>query len=331
MSENNKLSTRSNPSLSPSNILNVDVLNSLTKLANGIASPNSPFAENFIVKDKDGRPILDENGNRKVDTTAIVGSMVLGHELGISPMASLMLGRKLNANSYYSILRGRELGVDSITSINKIYVIPNQNGDTIALSVDIITAKMIEAGVTINYIRDNMPVPTYKDTTGRYIGHKYQLYNDDGTLKDGYFLYIKDKTSADEVKKAMQDGNIIVYQSGITNISTVKLDRKSTNTSITISYSLQEAIDAGLYNGFHSYLVGEDGKPLMIKGKANWNNHPATHLRHRPLSIGGRIIAADVLKGNYSIEEAMAMYKVDSVDELQDISDNVVDAVEIPN
>lgn len=331
MSDNNKLSTRNSSSLSTPNILSVDVLKSLTNLANSIASPNSPFAENFLMKTKDGKPILDDNGLHKVDTNAIVGAMVLGNELGISPMASLMLGRKLNANSYYSILRGRELGIDSITSINKIYVIPNSNGDTIALSVDIITAKMIEAGVVITYLRDNLPVPTYKDINGRYIGHKYQIYNDDNTLKDGFFVYVKDKTSKDELQGAMQDGKIIVYQSGITNVSTVKLDRQSTNTSVTITYSLQEAIDASLYNGFHSYLVGDDAKPLMVKGKANWNNHPATHLRHRPLSIGGRIIAADVLKGNYSIEEAMAMYKVDSVDELQDISDNVVDAVEIPN
>ena len=134
-----------------------------------------------------------------------------------------------------------------------------------------------------------------------------------------FFLYVKDITSVDETKKANQDGKIIIKQSGITNVSSVRLVRKSNDSDITINYSLQEAIDAELYMGYHSKLKDSKGNPIYVKGKGNWNNHPATHLRHRPLSIGGRIIAADALMGAYSIEEAIEIMNIDSVQTEKDL------------
>lgn len=285
--------------------------NYIKKLAGNIV--NSPLADPFKTKDKDGNIVVSEG--------AIIANMVLGAELGLSPVASLTLGKKLNANSYLSVLRGRELGLDSVSSMSKIYHIPNKNGSVIALAVDIIIAKILESGTSFNYIRDNEPTPMYKDLTGKYIGHKWLLFNDDNKIKDGFYLYQEGVSSKEELNDAKKRGDTIVYQFGITNVTSVRFIRKSNNIDMVVHYSLQEAIDAKLYRGFHSVLLDDKGKPLYVKGKDNWNNHPATHLRHRPLSIGGRIVAADLLMGNYSVEEAIEIINKDEVQNEDDLVD----------
>lgn len=289
-------------------------LDAMTRLAQNIASIDSPFAAPFIK--------TDDEGNKSVDQNAIVGAMVLGHEMGISPMASLALGKKLNANSYFSVLRGRELGIDAVTSISKIYNIDTKNGSVIALAVDIIIGKLLDSGTTFEYLRDNAPTPMYKSMNGDFLGHKHLLFKD-GKLLDDFYLYIKGTTSKDDLELATKEGKTIIYQTGLTRVTSVVFNRPLKGIKdFVVHYSLQEAIDAGLYNGFHSSAVGNDGKPLYVAGKANWNNHPATHLRHRPLSIGGRVIAADVLKGNYSTEEVVDFVEKPETIDISYVDDN---------
>ena len=272
---------------------------------------NSPLADPFKTKDKDGNITVSEG--------AIIANMVLGHELGLSPVASLTLGKQLNANSYLSVLRGRELGIDSVSSMSKIYHIPTKNGNVIALAVDIIVAKILGSGTSFNYIRDNEPTPMYKSLTGEYIGHKWLIVDDEtNKLKDGFYLYQKGVTTKEDLNKAQLRGDTIIYQTGLTNVTSVRFIRKSNNIDMVVHYSLQEAIDAKLYRGFHSTLT-ENGKPVYVQGKDNWNNHPATHLRHRPLSIGGRIVVADLLMGNYSIDEVIEIIDSDKVQNEEDL------------
>ena len=242
--------------------------------------------------------------NGKVNIGDIIANIVLGIEIGITPAASLALGRKLNANSYFSVLRGKELGLDTITSMSKIYILPTANGDIIALDVSIITKAILDKGVEIHRVRDYSPTPIYKSITGQYLGHKYLLYDNSGKLKDDYFLYNKLSNSEDELVEARKNNKIIIIESGITFVTSIRLVRKSHNIDETFHYSIQDATDAGLHVGFHSSLVDNKNQPIYIKGKDNWNNHPQNMLRNRPLSIGGRIVVADALQGSYSLEEA---------------------------
>ena len=255
--------------------------------------------------------------------------MVLGHEMSLSPMASVMLGKRLNAKSFFSVLKGRELGIDPITSISKIYNIDTKNGSVIALAVDIIIAKILESGTEFEYLRDYEPTPTYKTLDGTYVGHKYLITNDDGTIKDNFFIYITGKHSADDAANAQKKGQIVVLQSGLTNVTSIRFIRKAKNINMVLHYSMQDAIDADLYNGFHSKLLDANGKPVYNKGKFNWNSHPATHLRHRPLSIGGRIIVADVLMGIYSIQEAIEILNKDSVQTEDDLIKHQYEEAEV--
>ncbi len=301
--KDNKLAINNNPT---SALITVSELERIETLAKHLAK-SSVYTKEF--RDKDGN----------VNEGDVLAAIILGHEMGITPMASLMLGKRLNSDSYFSVLKGRELGIGAISSIMKVYNIDTSRGKVIALAVDIIIAKILESGTRYIYLRDFEPTKTYSTIGGKYIGHKHLLCDDKGNIKDDYFLYVKDVTSIDDVKKANQKGKIVIKEHGITNVTSVRFIRKVPDINIVIHYSLQEVIDAGLYRGFHSELIDEKGKPLFIKGKANWNNHPATHLRHRPLSIGGRLVVADKLLGAYSIEEAIEIVDDNKVQSEEDL------------
>lgn len=257
----------------------------------------------------------------ELEASDALAAMILGNEMGLTPMASCLLGKKLNANSYFAVLRGRELGLDPVTSISKVYVIPTSNGDVLSLAVDIIIAKILESGTIFNYIRDNEPTPTYKSMEGKYIGHRWLISDEAGNIKPQFYLFIKDVSTKADLDGAKRAGKIIIFQSGITNVTSVNFVRKSHSIEMVVHYSIQEAIDAGLFNGFHSVNIDAAGKPLWIKGKSNWNNHPATHLRHRPMAIGGRIVVADILAGSYLPQEVIEILDKDEVQNENDLVD----------
>ncbi len=266
---------------------------------------NSDYAKNFekVIKTKQGDKDIQTKVVEKGD---IIACLTLGHELGISPMASIALGKQLNSKSYYSVIRGKSLGLDPITSINKIYNIETNNGSVLQMDYTIISSVMTKAldeiGGSIEYVLDFELVPTYKLVAGGYAGHKYQIYTN-GKLKDTYFLYIKDVTPSEEIKEAVKEGKLVIYQSGTTRVSALRVVRPDIKLDKTFYYSLQEATDAGLYQGYHSVNVDDKGKPLYIKGRDNWNKHPSTMLRGRVMSISGRIVISDKMYNTYTPDE----------------------------
>lgn len=277
----------------------------------------SDLAKPFLVEQPDG--------TMKVDRGSIIANMALARAMNIDMMVGLVLGKKLNANSYFAVLRGRALGLDPSVSMDKIYVIK----DKISLAVDIISKAIIDAGGEIHLVRDYETVNTYKQLiSGEYVGHYYQLCDKNGKLKDNIFIYNDSGMDAEEKKalaietgKANKAGKLIVTKLGTTKVTSVRLVRKRTNYDETIHYSLQDATDAGLYSGVHSRTKE------VVEGKDNWENHPASMLRNRPLSINGRIGFADKLQGAYSHEELMDILNVNSEKELANMQANTtVDA-----
>lgn len=290
----------------------LNMMTSFDKFADYII--NSDYRKSFekTVKSDDGKSIV------VVDKSDIVSCMMLGHELGISPMGSIALGRKLNAKSYFSVKRGESLGLDPITSISKIYNISTQNGDVVSLAVDIISKAMIDAKCEIQIINDYKLVPKFYILDAQYrqyVGHLFNILDPTGKISSDYFIVSK-TTTKDELSDALDNNKILIQQQGYTYVTSIRGIRPSKKLDITIHYSLQEAIDAGLYKGFHSTDVDQTGKPIYIIGKSNWNSHPATMLRNRPLSILGRILVADIIQGSYSHEEVMDIVNVNSEEEL---------------
>lgn len=233
-----------------------------------------------------GSAFKDEEGN--IVEADIISAIMLGNEIGIPPMSAITLGKRLNANAYFKAMKGRALGLDPISSQSAISIIPTQNGDVVHTGVSVITKVLLDSGVQFEFLEDYAPI--YK-----YYNAKTKLEIDIDKHKDKIFV-VDTETTEQELKDAKNEGLILCTKKLYTRRTTVHFQRSGFKP-LTISYTLQDATDAGLYRGISTY--GEE-----VDGKANWNNHPATMLRNRPLTIGGRIICGDRLMSVYSDDEA---------------------------
>ena len=163
-----------------------------------------------------------------VNKSAIVTCLLLGNELGFTPMVSVTFGKTLDGTKPFYIYR---------------------------------------------YCK--------KELANELVDYNKETKDD--------FVVINDGHTADYIDKQVQEGKIPIIRYA-TRRALVELTRG--DESIAIPYTLQQAIDAGLYIGTKS-----DG--TESKGKANWNAHPETHLIKMSIMLGGRIIASDKLNGIY--------------------------------
>lgn len=297
--------TKSNTGLSVINPINLDPIRDFKQIQEfALAVANSTMADQFKVK-----------GKESVEVADIIGAISIGIEIGIPPMSAISLGKTLNAKSYLSVLKGKAMGLDPITSISKVHIIPTGNGDIMYTSVDIINKAYLDTNTRLKFIRDYEATPKYytlnDDNTVSYVGHKWKIYNEDLTVKTGFFVYDSSVHSIDDIKSAKQKGQLVVYKgNGITFVTSIHIQRPEKGIDEIFHYSTQEAIDAGLLSGYHSSKVVQDGNkytPFYVKGKLNWNDNTPQMLRNRCLSIPGRIILADRLTGVYSVDEIRDM------------------------
>ena len=227
--------------------------------------------------------------NKQLETVEdVMNAIMVGAEIGISPRTAIMLGKRLNANTMFSVIKGRGMGIDPITAIENIHIIPTSNGDRSVTGVHIISSQLSKAGVQVEILKDYAPL--YK-----YIDGKGQRYDIDFVQEHSeiFFKIGDDGESTGKTKVGLTKTPHTYH----TTIKFTRLLHTGLTTSITISYSLEQATDAKLYHGKHS-ITG-----VVEDGKGNWNENPATMLRNRCISIGGRIIASDYLQGVYEFSE----------------------------
>lgn len=251
----------------------------------------------------------------------IIQTIVLGHEMGLNPMTSIQLGRLLNKDALYAVMAGRSMGIDPMTSIRNIYPIPNgKGGISFKVGVHIMEAQLAKANVTIEILEDFKPNLYYRNIYGQ-IFLEHEISNDnfikvpDKELNRIKFILLTESNNPkynEAVKKYIADGflsndgkfinedyyNKIAVALQITSpcdrITTIRMTREKPKMSITKSYTLQQATDANLYNGFHS-MTG-----AKVEGKSNWNLHPQTMLTNFLISTIGAIIAGDYLYDMYN-------------------------------
>jgi hypothetical protein len=257
----------------------------------------SSYRKQFLVpmRDAKGKEMRDENNEimEEVSTADIVACLTLGQEMGLSEMGSIALGKQLNAENYKKVIRGRALGLDPIASLSLVSVIPTGNGDIFHTGVHVITNAMNKSGCEYEIVKDfNTEFIYYlvDDNNKKSSTYIKQEEYDNNTDK---YVILSSTLSAEDVKdyKARNFTFVLKFP---TKVTTVNFKRG--NRTLTISYSLQEAIDAGLYKGTTS-----DGEKK--NGKDNWNSNPATMLRNRALTNGGRIICSDIINNTYSHDE----------------------------
>ena len=266
------------------------------------------YTKGFEVKNKAGEIIVDEDGKPKINTADIVVCLMAGNELGLNITGSLLLGRRLNQSTYLSILRGRALGLDPSTALEKVVSIETKNGVVSYTMVDVVSAKLIQGGIEfLPFIKNYAPNYVYYNADNEEL-ELDKILDENDELKPEYALVnIKAATDAKgiealkaEIATIKSSGKIIVTRRQDGYYSKAKFVRKYPDGRIVTHiqrFSSADARRAGLLPSFD-----EKGN-LLEKGKSNWISNTPQMMNNRVISIGGRIIGADLLQGIYTKEE----------------------------
>lgn len=221
-----------------------------------------------------------------VNKSAIVTCLLLGNELGFTPMVSVTFGKTLDREAAIKVERGRSMGLNPMAAMQNIYVFSTSQAEIVYTGIHVVNKVLTDAGIKRKILEDGTkPFYIYRYCK-KELANELVDYNKE--TKDD-FVVINDGHTADYIDKQVQEGKIPIIRYA-TRRALVELTRG--DESIAIPYTLQQAIDAGLYVGIKS-----DG--TESKGKANWNAHPETHLIKMSIMLGGRIIASDKLNGIY--------------------------------
>ncbi len=233
-------------------------------------------------------PVQKEDGTSElvVNKSAIVTCLLLGNELGFTPMVSVTFGKTLDREAAIKVERGRSMGLNPMAAMQNIYVFSTSQTEIVYTGIHAVNKVLTDAGIKRKILEDGTkPFYIYRYCK-KELANELVDYNKE--TKDD-FVVINDGHTADYIDKQVQEGKIPIIRYA-TRRALVELTRG--DESIAIPYTLQQAIDAGLY-------VGTKSDGTESKGKANWNVHPETHLIKMSIMLGGRIIASDKLNGIY--------------------------------
>jgi hypothetical protein len=270
------------------------------------------FVKDFEVKDSSGKPIIDELTNKpKINTTDVALCLMAGYELGLNISGSLLYGKKLNQATYMAVMKGRGLGLDVATAIEKVVSIPTQNGYVSYTMVDIISAKLIQNGVEfLPFIKNYAPFYIYKGVNNEELDLDVILDENDN-LKDDYAL-IDLTLGADKVKELVEAAKLAnkirVTRERHGYYSKAKFVRKFPNGNVLTHYQRFSSLDAERAGLLPTYVYDEKSKTYVeaTKGKNNWISNTPQMMNNRVISIGGRIIGADLINGVYTREEVVS-------------------------
>lgn len=290
-------------------VKDINTFEQAESLAEYIAnSPIFNVAFKEISKSEDGSEQLVVNKN------AIITALLLGNELGFSPMVSITFGKKLNREAVIKVKRGQSMGLDPMAAMGNIYVFSTSQTEIVYTGIHVVNKILTDAGIK-RTVKEDGSKPFYiyhyckKDLANQSV-----LYDD--TTKDDYVV-INDGHNDSWVEEQVKKGKIPIYRT-VTKRALVELRRG--DEVIAIPYTLQQAIDADLYPG--TKTNGDTSK-----GKNNWIAHPETHLVKMSIMLGARIIASDKLNGIYidsELSQAVKLAKED-IEEAE-----LVDVEEVP-
>lgn len=283
-------------------------------------STSDTFTKGFEMKDKDGKDVIDENtGKPKINVADIAICLMAGNELGISITGSLLLGKKLNQATYLSILRGKGIGVDPATAIEKIISIPTKNGLVSYTMVDIISAKLLQGGVNfLPFIKNYAPFYIYYNAISKEELELDLVLDENDDLKSN--VYIVSATSTPEdVKNAKAENKLLVTKERHGYYSKAKFVRSFPDGRILTHFQRFSSLDAERAGLLPTYQTINGKVELIDKGKDNWISNTPQMMNNRVISIGGRIIGADLINGLYTEDEVKDANLIPTIDVKADI------------
>lgn len=244
------------------------------------------FAESLINTDLGARfkenVVKDGIATEVINIDNMVTCLLTGQELGLSPMTSLAYGRNLNLDAIQKVELGKTLGLSVTASLKNIFCFESGGTRQVYTGINVVEGCLNKHHIDINIDEDFVPVYKY-----------FNLQLDKPIIEFNPDRHIDvDEYNDDYVRAAMAEKGMVPVSRVIdTYRTTVSLIRKDKKT--TISYTLQEAIDAGLKSGKHS-ITGAD-----VKGKDNWDKHTRALMRKMAIMLAARICANDILNGMY--------------------------------
>ena len=244
------------------------------------------FAESLINTDLGARfkenVVKDGIATEVINIDNMVTCLLTGQELGLSPMTSLAYGRNLNLDAIQKVELGKTLGLSVTASLKNIFCFESGGIRQVYTGINVVEGCLNKHHIDIDIDEDFIPVYKY-----------FNLQLDKPIIEFNPDRHIDvDEYNDDYVRAAMTEKGMVPVSRVIdTYRTTVSLIRKGKKT--TISYTLQEAIDAGLKSGKHS-ITGAD-----VKGKDNWDKHTRALMRKMAIMLAARICANDILNGMY--------------------------------
>lgn len=275
---------------------------------------NSTIAEQFkeVSYDRDEDGNIIESSKKVIFKKAdMVMCLALGAELDIPPMIALSYGKSLNSKAIVKIEKGKKLGIDFATALDQIYVWSSGGRDLVYTSIHIVNAVLNRIGVEQEIIHDG---------TKQIVEFEHLVSGETTTKQpDNIFIVGRDAVSSPKINELVGAINGKGKEPYIVNRffkAEIKLTRFRNGKLITISipYTSQQAIDAGLLKG-----VTTSGE--RVDGKDNWNKHTAAHLVKMSIMAGARIIASDALSGIYIPEEITFIKDKKQFDNIEDVEE----------
>lgn len=244
------------------------------------------FAESLINTDLGARfkenVVKDGIATEVINIDNMVTCLLTGQELGLSPMTSLAYGRNLNLDAIQKVELGKTLGLSVTASLKNIFCFESGGTRQVYTGINVVEGCLNKHHIDIDIDEDFVPVYKYFNLQ---LNKPIIEFNPDRHID-------VDEYNDDYVRAAMAEKGMVPVSRVIdTYRTTVSLIRKGKKT--TISYTLQEAIDAGLKSGKHS-ITGAD-----VKGKDNWDKHTRALMRKMAIMFAARICANDILNGMY--------------------------------
>lgn len=275
------------------NVVKADSTNAIAQANKDVITRNlavlgeyRTFAESLINTDLGARfkenVVKDGIATEVINIDNMVTCLLTGQELGLSPMTSLAYGRNLNLDAIQKVELGKTLGLSVTASLKNIFCFESGGTRQVYTGINVVEGCLNKHHIDIDIDEDFVPVYKY-----------FNLQLDKPIIEFNPDRHIDvDEYNDNYVRTVMAEKGMVPVSRVIdTYRTTVSLIRKGKKT--TISYTLQEAIDAGLKSGKHS-ITGAD-----VKGKDNWDKHTRALMRKMAIMLAARICANDILNGMY--------------------------------
>jgi hypothetical protein len=293
-------------------------------------STSDAFTQGFELKNEKGEVLRDENGRPRINVADVAICLMTGHEVGLDIGGSLLYGKKLNQSTYMSIIKGRSMGIDLATSIEKIVTITGKSGNPVTYTmVDLISAKLIEAGVEyLPFIKNYAPFYIYTNARTKEELELDKICDEQDDLKDEYYLVYGGNQKKEDIDAAEAAGKTLVTRVQHGYYSKAKFVRKFPDNHILTHIQRFSTLDAERAELLPIYGIDPTNNlPVIVsKGKDNWIKATPQMMANRVISIAGRIICADQLKGVYTREEVISAGLVSEKDApiVEDIEAQVI-------